>query len=157
MTPRLVPNSATVGTRELDKSREKYIGDDKRLKAIKAMEDVMINTFGEIETTPQKSETTPSDDYRARTMAAPIQIVSIAECAKMAAENPDKYINTLRVKGSNQHFGNPFSHTDYSGAVNVGSVSAAVDAFRHWLLGMDDGIKELFSEQDWEILNERRN
>ena len=134
-----MPNSATIGTRELDKSRKKYVGDVKRLKALKAMEDVMINTFGEIKTNPQKSETTPPDDYRARMMAAPIKIVSTAECYTMEAKYPDYFINTLRVKDSKQHFGNPFSYAGYEGTIKTESVDEAVNNFIEWLCNAEDG------------------
>lgn len=45
-------------------------------------------------------------------------------------------IDTLRHPDSNgMHFGNPFSHANYNGAIKVGSVKEAVIAFEQWLRG----------------------
>lgn len=45
-------------------------------------------------------------------------------------------IDTLRHPDTNgMHFGNPFSHTNYPGTINVGSVKEAVIAFEQWLRG----------------------
>ena len=45
-------------------------------------------------------------------------------------------IDTLRHPDSNgMHFGNPFSHANYKGAIKVDSVKDAVEAFTAWLRG----------------------
>lgn len=60
-------------------------------------------------------------------------------------EKCEEYIG--RIKGTNQHFGNPFSHkTGTLAEIVVGSVEKAVTAYEDWLL-----------ERDWiEVEPERR-
>ncbi len=55
--------------------------------------------------------------------------------AVRAAEAAGEGINVLRKKGTDEHYGNPFSHLGYKGTVKTADLLATVFAYRSWLEG----------------------
>lgn len=65
-------------------------------------------------------------------------------------------IDTLRHPDANgMHFGNPFSHADYKGAIKVGTVKEAVIAYEQWLRG--EKYQDVEPERRQWILNQINN
>lgn len=70
-------------------------------------------------------------------------------------------IDTLRHPDANgMHFGNPFSHANYEGAIKVGSVKRAVQAYEEWLRkdpSLDQWLVEHVSPEEKQKLDIRRD
>ena len=65
-------------------------------------------------------------------------------------------IDTLRHPDTNgMHFGNPFSHANYKGAIKVGTVKEAVIAYEQWLRG--EKYQDVEPERRQWILNQINN
>lgn len=69
-------------------------------------------------------------------------------------------IDTLRHPDANgMHFGNPFSHANYKGAIKVGSVKRAVQAYEKWLrrdTALDQWLTQKLSPEEKQQLDVRR-
>jgi len=57
--------------------------------------------------------------------------------AVVKAEASGEGINVLRRQGTDEHYGNPFSHLGYRGTVKTAGLQETVDSYRSWLEGTD--------------------
>ena len=112
--PRLTPNFAGIGTRELNEQGKK------------AIEDVYAKTLQHLQTSASQTE------------VPPLVITGSAKTTEARAKEIDG-IDTLRhPDAQGMHFGNPFSHLatgTTTAQVKVPTVREAVQYFEMWLRG----------------------
>jgi hypothetical protein len=60
--------------------------------------------------------------------------LSWGEIKVMDVYNP-KGVNTMRIQGTNSHFGNPFTGSGVKGLIQMNNVKEAVDAYSEWIKG----------------------
>lgn len=84
--------------------------------------------------------------------------LSWGEIKIMSVYNP-KGVNTMRIQGTNNHFGNPFTGSGVKGLIQMNSVKEAVDAYSAWIKGENyldvnqDQRKWIISQINSGILN----
>jgi len=102
----------------------------------------LVNAYVEAKKTPES--VTPK-------LATVLNVNGVAEVEALAAKGEG--INVLRQAG-NEHFGNPFTHLPANktrGAIHVGSIEKAVQAYKDWLNGKELKVAnpKLDARRDW--------
>lgn len=141
-TPKLTKNFAGIGTRSIDKEIEqktngkvKYIGDAKRQAALKAMDDVFRNTFGDPKPQPKNPAEFNGKNNPQENFNGPKESQEVLESPNTILSNKE----LLKLK--------PYTGSDTHPRIAVASEHADPAFFAQQIVGLFDEGKPLTVKQ----------